>query len=284
VLSPGPPTRPIHDLFFQLPRASEVPCSCAAHPPSFALVCPVMMRLAFAVFSIIIAHSVVAAMEGMITRRQVSLKATVSIAEYTEWSYLRSCERRILSEDDWMGGEAFKCTYPFDNNCYCNTARAPIATSYISSIVYSYCKDFASDYTAVANLYSQYCSDVSAGVQPPFHATPLTDTVTVTDLSAWGSLGECGRRILSEDDWLRGEALKCPSPWYNNCYCNANLGPVATSYISSCIFTYCKTVSAEFPSVLDVYNQYCGSLGRANTQSPPATLTGSAQRKQACAS
>ncbi|KAM7194424.1 hypothetical protein V8F20_007950 [Naviculisporaceae sp. PSN 640] len=193
-----------------------------------------------------------------ITKRQDVLKPTVSVTEYTEWSYLRECERRILSEDDWLGGDlkGFGCTYPFDNICYCNTAKAEIATSYISSVVFSYCGDYASDYSAAVNVYDQYCSDVSAGTHPEFHATPLTDTVTIHNLPAFGSLGNCGRRILSEDDWLRG-TLKCPSPWYNNCYCNQNLGSIATSYISSCIFTYCSTISAEFDAAVSVYNEYC---------------------------
>lgn len=210
------------------------------------------------------------AQRGHITKRQDTdvLKPTVSVTEYTEWSYLRVCERRILSEDDWLGGGGFGCTYPFDNACYCNTARAPIATSYISSAVFTDCGDYSSDYTAVVNLYNQYCSDVSAGTHPPFHATPLTETVTITDLPAWGSLGECGRRILSEDDWLRGEALKCPSPWFDNCYCNQNLGPIATSYMSSCIFTYCSTISAEFAAVVSVYDDYCGAARARATPTP----------------
>ena len=41
-------------------------------------------------------------------------------------------------------------------------------------------------------------------------------TVTITDYPEWTYLHTCVRRILSEDDWLRG-TLKCPYPWYEDC-------------------------------------------------------------------
>jgi hypothetical protein len=90
-------------------------------------------------------------------------KATVTIQSYPEWIDLRSCERRILSEDDWLKS-GLKCASPYYNDCYCNTNLAAVATSYMSSCVFTYCSDLPSDYTAVLGVYNLYCSAQGAAV------------------------------------------------------------------------------------------------------------------------
>lgn len=230
-----------------------------------------MSKFLFAIFLVTVQY--VRGYQIVITKRQAVLKPTVTITDYTPFRYLRTCEQSILSKNDWMGGRALGCSFPFDNSCYCNTAKRAVASSYISSCVFTYCSDYDFDYTAAVSVYDQYCGDVAAGITPRFHDTPLTETVTITDMREWSGLGTCGQQILSKNDWLK-QGLKCPSPWFNSCYCDRNLAPLATSYISSCIFTYCSTLSADFDEALDVYNSYCASTRVKGAAQPTSTGTG----------
>jgi len=85
--------------------------------------------------------------------------------------------------------------------------------------------------------------------------------VTIHEYPAWTSLRECARRIVSEDDWLKGGGLHCPAPYFDNCYCRKDLGPVATSYIKSCAYTDCKYNDVDYTAVLNLYNDYCADHG-----------------------
>lgn len=59
--------------------------------------------------------------------------------------------------------------------------------------------------------------------------------------------------------WV-GSLIGCGSPYYNQCYCNANLVSSATSYLSSCAMKYC-TSEPDATSAVSIYAGYCSVAG-----------------------
>jgi hypothetical protein len=54
--------------------------------------------------------------------------------------------------------------------------------------------------------------------------------------------------------------IGCPQPFLNTCYCNSNIIPQASSFISGCVTSYCSE-SADVPVAFSVWEEYCGSAG-----------------------
>ncbi|PVH81574.1 hypothetical protein DL98DRAFT_514707 [Cadophora sp. DSE1049] len=65
--------------------------------------------------------------------------------------------------------------------------------------------------------------------------------------------------LWSSGGWV-GSLIGCGSPYYNQCYCNANLASSATSYLSSCAIKYC-TSEPDATSAVNVYAGYCSIAG-----------------------
>jgi len=65
--------------------------------------------------------------------------------------------------------------------------------------------------------------------------------------------------LWSDGGWV-GSLIGCGSPYYNQCYCNANLASSATSYLSSCAIKYC-TSEPDATSAVKVYAGYCSIAG-----------------------
>jgi hypothetical protein len=101
-------------------------------------------------------------------------------------------------------------------------------------------------------------------------------TVTIELYPSFTSLRDCARSIVSHNNWLKWDGLRCPTPYYDNCYCREDLGPTATSYIRNVALTYCKYNSVDYTAVLNLYNSYCADHGLHPDRQPTAQNTGAA--------
>src|SRR6202012_637232 len=56
-------------------------------------------------------------------------------------------------------GQGLSCDTPYDNNCYCPTASAAVASGILSSCVSSSCdaRDLPYDVTSAVSIYDGYC-------------------------------------------------------------------------------------------------------------------------------
>jgi hypothetical protein len=124
----------------------------------------------------------------------VAAASTVSIANYPGLGQQHGCVQTCLNGNgvftDVSGGP-LSCDTPYVNNCFCATASAALASSFLSSCASSRCDagDLPDDVTSAVSIYDGYC--LTAGYTLPgasnFMATPAattqnpnSPTVTVT--------------------------------------------------------------------------------------------------------
>ncbi|KAH7319095.1 hypothetical protein BKA65DRAFT_94941 [Rhexocercosporidium sp. MPI-PUGE-AT-0058] len=69
----------------------------------------------------------------------------------------------------------------------------------------------------------------------------------------------CVKDCLWSGNWV-GFFIGCGGPFYNQCFCNANLVSPATSYLSSCAIKYC-TSEPDATSAVNIYAGYCSGAG-----------------------
>ena len=125
-------------------------------------------------------------------------------------------------------------------------------------------------------------------------------TVSLGHDSGYLGLRDCAQSCVS-GIWFDGSDktglvgfIGCPFPDYNNCYCNSNIIPDGSSFISACVTSQCSE-SADISTAFAVWIGYCESAGfpmtgpaqaaattttngaviGATTEAPTATLTAS---------
>ncbi|KAG4435736.1 hypothetical protein IFR05_008786 [Cadophora sp. M221] len=84
-------------------------------------------------------------------------------------------------------------------------------------------------------------------------------TVSIANANDYLVSRNCVKACLWTGLWV-GEVIGCGAPYYNQCYCNANLVSSATSYLSGCAITYC-TAEPDATSAVNIYAGYCSSAG-----------------------
>ncbi|WQF82529.1 hypothetical protein CDEST_07543 [Colletotrichum destructivum] len=122
---------------------------------------------------------------GSVAKTTVGALAPVSLHSELAYSTARACAAGCLVHNGiWVCGVnagyqdlgvALQCGCQSINGCYCNTALASSATSYISSCVSKGCSkvdNWSVDLTSMLNLYDSYCATANAAVD----GTPATTT------------------------------------------------------------------------------------------------------------
>lgn len=139
-------------------------------------------------------------------------------------------------------------------------------------------------------------------------ASSLTATVSVNEDPAWVTERACGQKCVWIDSGHIGAPypdivmhLNCGSPYLNACFCRADFGTSATTFLSSCVSSRCKTdgindYGTELISALSIYSQYCSTaagvvfaapsvdVSSASITSATGTSTGSASGRSTAAS
>jgi hypothetical protein len=112
--------------------------------------------------------------------------APASLGYETAYSTARACARKCLVYEGPFQcgvnrgyndlGVAICGCGPL-NGCYCNTASAASASSYISSCVNAGCGNLGEEVTSMLNLYNGYCATANAAVETtPAGAVPTGTT------------------------------------------------------------------------------------------------------------
>jgi hypothetical protein len=96
-----------------------------------------------------------------------------------------------------------------------------------------------------------------------FHVAADVDTKTVSIKSAADYLvaRACVQGCVWTGDSEILYEIGCPSPYYNQCYCDLDQASSATSFLSSCIPTSCSNNGPDVATAVSVYMNYCSSAG-----------------------
>lgn len=84
-------------------------------------------------------------------------------------------------------------------------------------------------------------------------------TLSIASASDYLVARDCVKACLWTGLWVGG-FIGCGAPYYNQCYCNANLVSSATSYLSGCATKYC-TSDPDVTSANNIYSGYCSKAG-----------------------
>jgi hypothetical protein len=96
-----------------------------------------------------------------------------------------------------------------------------------------------------------------------FRVVANVDTNTVSIKSAAGYLvaRACVQGCLWTGDSEIVYEIGCPSPYYNQCYCNLDQASSATSFLSSCVPTSCSDNGPDVATAVSLYMNYCSGAG-----------------------
>jgi len=109
-------------------------------------------------------------------------------------------------------------------------------------------------------------------------------TFSIYDDPAWSSLKYCAKGCICCKTGYAAviqEGLGCSPPWPNSCFCDTDRQDIATSFLSSCISSYCEA-SGDVPgpaitSAASVYGAYCAAAGYPAPGRPAITTAMSNQ-------
>jgi hypothetical protein len=93
--------------------------------------------------------------------------------------------------------------------------------------------------------------------------TISSQSVSITDESAWSSQRNCARGCVGSSDsgpLFLASKLSCTKPYDNSCFCRSDLQPKAESYLQSCVNSYCSN-TLDANSAVSIYDAYCTSAG-----------------------
>jgi hypothetical protein len=92
------------------------------------------------------------------------------------------------------------------------------------------------------------------------HASAIADLdapQSIASISDYGNQRLCAQACFWNNVDNLGGALNCPGvPAQNSCYCRADLQPVATTWLFSCVNSACKN-SVDIASATSIYEAYC---------------------------
>lgn len=106
----------------------------------------------------------------------------------------------------------------------------------------------------------------------PFHVLLVrSQTVTIDDSEAYGSLRSCAADSFGNNGYYVGRQLSCNWPAENACFCRADLQQGAIAFVSSRVASRCNGNDLDVSSAVSVYTSYCANV---NGAAAPATTTG----------
>ncbi|KAI9854478.1 MAG: hypothetical protein M1813_000994 [Trichoglossum hirsutum] len=171
-------------------------------------------------------------------------QSTVSITSFGAYrsqpSCVQNCIWNVSVDDDLIA--FISCTSPWQNDCYCRTASASSASSFLSSCVIKSCSTMPPESSPAIAVYNDYCTQTTG------------QDVSIVSYTAYQSLPSCVRNCVwhpaTGDDLV--PFLGCTSPWKNSCYCQTASASSASSFLSSCVVSKCA---------ITVYQDYCTTAG-----------------------
>lgn len=116
-------------------------------------------------------------------------------------------------------------------------------------------------------------------------ASSLTATVSVNEDAAWITERACGQKCVWIDSGHIGAPypdivmhLNCGSPYLNACFCRADFGTSATTFLSSCVSSRCESdgindYGTELFSALSIYSNYCSTAAGVVFAAPSVDVT-----------
>lgn len=88
-----------------------------------------------------------------------------------------------------------------------------------------------------------------------------TKTVSIKSVADYLVARSCVQGCLWTGESEILYEIGCPSPYYNQCYCNLDQASSATSFLSSCIPTSCSDNGPDVATAVSLYMNYCSSAG-----------------------
>lgn len=120
--------------------------------------------------------------------------------------------------------------------------------------------------------YSQRCSSHLARLLLillgfSFSHQIAAQTYTLTRLSAYYSLRPCAQNCLLTQA-LPG-LLGCGPQYLDACVCRNDFASTASSILTSCVNSLCKTFTVDVIGAISVYNEYCPGTQAIDRTTPP---------------
>ena len=111
--------------------------------------------------------------------------------------------------------------------------------------------------------------------------TSSLEPLTLTKYPGYVGLRSCVADCVAGYDFANDGLIGfigCPYPLYNTCYCNSNIIPEGSSFLSTCVTSRCSE-SADVPAAFSVWTGYCDAAGfpmnaAAQTTAAAATSSG----------
>ena len=100
------------------------------------------------------------------------------------------------------------------------------------------------------------------------------NTVSLSSWPEFQLLRNCAQTCIWGSPGSVADTIGCPSPWYDECVCNAQYEASAAAHVSSCVNSLC-TVGAKVdaPTAVAAYTDYCYSAGFATAGQAAPTLS-----------
>jgi hypothetical protein len=199
-----------------------------------------------------------------------SADGTISLTQFSTFSIQRECVQGCLFEGPAGGNEPLpgylNCNQPWSDSCYCRTDLAITASSFLNSCANKFCTGNTVDINNAESIYEAYCAN-------NLNAVGYASSYSINSIVAYSSLRNCAQNCLFGGTQNGGPALPyalgCPN--LNGCVCRADLAASASSFITSCVNTWCTGNSADINSAAAVYGQYCDGATATTSSAPSKT-------------
>jgi hypothetical protein len=95
-------------------------------------------------------------------------------------------------------------------------------------------------------------------------------TYSIQSVNGYALLRACAQACLWNDLYNLPDKLNCARPVLNACVCRTDLGPSASSFLTTCVNSECSSNSNDLVSAVSLYDSYC----IANSYIPAMTTAG----------
>ena len=104
--------------------------------------------------------------------------------------------------------------------------------------------------------------------------TLTQNTVSLFSWPEYQLLRSCAQICIWGYSGSVADTIGCPSPWYDECVCNAQYEASAASHVASCVNSLC-TVGAKVdgPTAVAAYTDYCYSAGFTTSGQAAPTMS-----------